>query len=106
MLHSLTKHPPASRSRYEDAVSKYEAVMKTEPNVPRLSLLAKERMCHALAKVRPLAATMPCNKSFTCNAPFFFNCSCLRVMNRACRAAEPCRCVEKSSGWIRRTSTC
>uniref|UniRef100_A0AAQ4RZ58 DnaJ homolog subfamily C member 3 n=1 Tax=Gasterosteus aculeatus aculeatus TaxID=481459 RepID=A0AAQ4RZ58_GASAC len=36
--------------RYEDAVSKYEAVMKTEPNVPRLSLLAKERMCHALAK--------------------------------------------------------
>uniref|UniRef100_A0AAQ4QQW7 DnaJ homolog subfamily C member 3 n=1 Tax=Gasterosteus aculeatus aculeatus TaxID=481459 RepID=A0AAQ4QQW7_GASAC len=53
--------------RYEDAVSKYEAVMKTEPNVPRLSLLAKERMCHALAKVRPLAATMPCNKSFTCN---------------------------------------
>ncbi|KAM8856456.1 dnaJ homolog subfamily C [Spinachia spinachia] len=36
--------------RYEDAVSKYEGVMKTEPNVPPLSLLAKERMCHALSK--------------------------------------------------------
>ncbi|XP_041856994.1 dnaJ homolog subfamily C member 3a [Melanotaenia boesemani] len=34
--------------RYEDAVSKYEAVMKTEPNVPHFSLLAKERICHAL----------------------------------------------------------
>lgn len=40
--------------RYEDAVSKYEAVMKTEPNVPHFTLLAKERMCHALAQVRPL----------------------------------------------------
>lgn len=39
--------------RYEDAVSKYEAVMKTEPNVPHFTLLAKERMCHALAQVRP-----------------------------------------------------
>ncbi|XP_075896256.1 dnaJ homolog subfamily C [Nelusetta ayraudi] len=36
--------------RYEDAVSKYEAVMKTEPNVPHFTLLAKERMCHALAQ--------------------------------------------------------
>ncbi|KAF3843212.1 hypothetical protein F7725_002061 [Dissostichus mawsoni] len=36
--------------RYEEAVSKYEAVMKTEPNVHHLSLLAKERMCHALAQ--------------------------------------------------------
>uniref|UniRef100_A0A672JPQ6 DnaJ homolog subfamily C member 3 n=1 Tax=Salarias fasciatus TaxID=181472 RepID=A0A672JPQ6_SALFA len=32
--------------RYEDAVSKYEQVMKTEPNVPQFSLLAKERICH------------------------------------------------------------
>ncbi|XP_078118092.1 dnaJ homolog subfamily C [Sander vitreus] len=36
--------------RYEDAVSKYEAVMKTEPNVRHFALLAKERMCHALAQ--------------------------------------------------------
>ncbi|XP_031714184.1 dnaJ homolog subfamily C isoform X1 [Anarrhichthys ocellatus] len=36
--------------RYEDAVSKYEAVMKTEPNVHHIALLAKERMCHALAQ--------------------------------------------------------
>lgn len=35
-------------------MSKYEAVMKTEPNVPHFTLLAKERMCHALAQVRPL----------------------------------------------------
>ncbi|XP_034042525.1 dnaJ homolog subfamily C member 3a [Thalassophryne amazonica] len=36
--------------RYEDAVSKYEAVMKTEPNVQAFSLLAKERICHSLAQ--------------------------------------------------------
>ncbi|XP_054642542.1 dnaJ homolog subfamily C member 3a [Dunckerocampus dactyliophorus] len=34
--------------RYEDAVSKYEAVMTTEPNVPHFAILAKERICHAL----------------------------------------------------------
>uniref|UniRef100_A0A7N5ZYB0 DnaJ homolog subfamily C member 3 n=1 Tax=Anabas testudineus TaxID=64144 RepID=A0A7N5ZYB0_ANATE len=32
------------------AVSKYEAVMKTEPNVHHFTLLAKERICHALAQ--------------------------------------------------------
>uniref|UniRef100_A0A3Q3G2H3 DnaJ homolog subfamily C member 3 n=1 Tax=Labrus bergylta TaxID=56723 RepID=A0A3Q3G2H3_9LABR len=36
--------------RYEDAVSKYEAVMKTEPNVQPFSLLAKQRICHALSQ--------------------------------------------------------
>ncbi|KAA8588445.1 dnaJ homolog subfamily C member 3 [Etheostoma spectabile] len=36
--------------RYTDAVRKYETVMKTEPNVRHFSLLAKERMCHALAQ--------------------------------------------------------
>ncbi|KAF3694826.1 DnaJ -like protein subfamily C member 3 [Channa argus] len=36
--------------RYEDAVSKYEAVIKTEPNVHLFSLLAKERICHALTQ--------------------------------------------------------
>ncbi|XP_057709531.1 dnaJ homolog subfamily C member 3a [Corythoichthys intestinalis] len=34
--------------RYEEAVSKYEAVMKTEPNVVPFTILAKERICHAL----------------------------------------------------------
>ncbi|MEQ2158133.1 DnaJ subfamily C member 3 [Goodea atripinnis] len=38
--------------RYEDAVSKYEDVMKTEPNVPQFSLLAKERICHALSQAQ------------------------------------------------------
>lgn len=33
-------------------MSKYEAAMKTEPNVPPLTLAAKERICHALAQVR------------------------------------------------------
>ncbi|XP_053295355.1 dnaJ homolog subfamily C member 3a [Pleuronectes platessa] len=36
--------------RYDDAVSKYETVMKTEPKVPQFSLLAKGRICHALAQ--------------------------------------------------------
>ncbi|KAG7282917.1 hypothetical protein CRUP_018417 [Coryphaenoides rupestris] len=35
---------------YDEAVSKYEAVMKTEPNVPQFSHHAKERICHALAQ--------------------------------------------------------
>ncbi|KAF4109148.1 hypothetical protein G5714_010221 [Onychostoma macrolepis] len=35
---------------YSDAVSKYESVMKTEPNVPQFILNAKERMCHCLTK--------------------------------------------------------
>ncbi|KAM4561727.1 dnaJ homolog subfamily C [Fundulus diaphanus] len=38
--------------RYEDAVSKYEAVMKTEPNVAQFSHVAKERICHALSKAQ------------------------------------------------------
>ncbi|CAL8322068.1 unnamed protein product [Merluccius merluccius] len=36
--------------RYEDAVTKYEAVMQTEPNVPQFSHHAKMRICHALAQ--------------------------------------------------------
>lgn len=51
---SVFKHLPSSCSfRYEDAVSKYEAVMNTEPHVHYFSVLAKERICHALAQVRP-----------------------------------------------------
>lgn len=41
--------------RYEDAVNKYEAVMKTEPDVHHFTVLAKERICHALTRVRPAA---------------------------------------------------
>ncbi|KAJ3592190.1 hypothetical protein NHX12_007318 [Muraenolepis orangiensis] len=37
-------------TQYEEAVSKYEAVMQTEPNVPQFSHHAKERICHALAQ--------------------------------------------------------
>uniref|UniRef100_A0A8C6WF07 DnaJ homolog subfamily C member 3 n=1 Tax=Neogobius melanostomus TaxID=47308 RepID=A0A8C6WF07_9GOBI len=36
--------------RYEEAVSKYEAVMKTEPNVHHFTLLAQQRICHALVQ--------------------------------------------------------
>lgn len=42
-------------SRYEDAVNKYEAVMKTEPDVHHFTVLAKERICHALTQVRAAA---------------------------------------------------
>lgn len=57
----MFKHLPAFCScRYEEAVNKYEAVMKTEPKVHHFTLLAKERICHALAQVGPLAATMRC----------------------------------------------
>ncbi|CAB1328547.1 unnamed protein product [Coregonus sp. 'balchen'] len=38
------------QQRYGDAVSKYESVMKTEPNVPQYSHHAKERICHCLAQ--------------------------------------------------------
>lgn len=38
--------------RYEDAVSKYESVMKTEPNVPQYTQQAKERICHCLSKLQ------------------------------------------------------
>ncbi|XP_058471353.1 dnaJ homolog subfamily C member 3a [Solea solea] len=36
--------------RYEEAVRKYETVMKTEPNVQPFSQRSKERICHALSK--------------------------------------------------------
>ncbi|XP_051565825.1 dnaJ homolog subfamily C member 3-like isoform X1 [Myxocyprinus asiaticus] len=38
------------QEKYSDAVSKYESVMKTEPNVPQFILDAKERICHCLSK--------------------------------------------------------
>ncbi|KAK6487139.1 dnaJ-like protein subfamily C member 3-like isoform X1 [Huso huso] len=36
--------------KYTDAISKYESVMKTEPNVPYYTMQAKERVCHCLSK--------------------------------------------------------
>uniref|UniRef100_A0A8C4TX77 DnaJ homolog subfamily C member 3 n=1 Tax=Falco tinnunculus TaxID=100819 RepID=A0A8C4TX77_FALTI len=36
--------------RYEDAISKYDSVMKTEPGVPIYATRAKERICHCLSK--------------------------------------------------------
>uniref|UniRef100_A0A665TMT0 DnaJ homolog subfamily C member 3 n=1 Tax=Echeneis naucrates TaxID=173247 RepID=A0A665TMT0_ECHNA len=36
--------------RYEEAVNKYEAVMKTEPRVQHFALLAKERICHQASR--------------------------------------------------------
>lgn len=36
--------------RYEDAISKYDSVMKTEPDVPVYATRAKERICHCLSK--------------------------------------------------------
>ncbi|XP_048834795.1 dnaJ homolog subfamily C member 3a isoform X1 [Brienomyrus brachyistius] len=38
------------QQRYEDAVSKYESVMKTEPDVRHYTHLASERICHCLSQ--------------------------------------------------------
>ena len=40
--------------RYQEAIDKYESVMKTEPNVPHYTNLAKERICFCLVKVRAM----------------------------------------------------
>ncbi|XP_068611868.1 dnaJ homolog subfamily C member 3b [Brachionichthys hirsutus] len=37
--------------RHEEAIDKYESVMKTEPNAPYYTNLAKERICHCLVKI-------------------------------------------------------
>uniref|UniRef100_H2UPZ7 DnaJ (Hsp40) homolog, subfamily C, member 3b n=1 Tax=Takifugu rubripes TaxID=31033 RepID=H2UPZ7_TAKRU len=37
---------------YQEALDKYEAVMKTEPNVPYYTNLAKERICFSLVKMK------------------------------------------------------
>ncbi|XP_062861405.1 dnaJ homolog subfamily C member 3a [Trichomycterus rosablanca] len=47
------------QQRYGDAVSKYESVMKTEPNVPQYTLHAKERICHCLSKDQQGAKAIP-----------------------------------------------
>ncbi|KFQ98780.1 DnaJ subfamily C member 3, partial [Nipponia nippon] len=48
----LQEHPKEfiREGRYEDAVNKYDAVMKTEPEVPIYATRAKERICHCLSK--------------------------------------------------------
>lgn len=38
--------------RHQDAIEKYESVMKTEPKVAYYTNLAKERICYCLVKVR------------------------------------------------------
>lgn len=38
--------------RYQEAIKKYESVMKTEPDVQYYTNLAKERICFCLVKVR------------------------------------------------------
>uniref|UniRef100_A0A8C1PTL4 DnaJ homolog subfamily C member 3 n=1 Tax=Cyprinus carpio TaxID=7962 RepID=A0A8C1PTL4_CYPCA len=51
------------QEKYSDAVSKYESVMKTEPNVPQFILNAKERTCHCLSKdQQPAKAISVCSE--------------------------------------------
>uniref|UniRef100_A0A8C2I4R3 DnaJ homolog subfamily C member 3 n=1 Tax=Cyprinus carpio TaxID=7962 RepID=A0A8C2I4R3_CYPCA len=51
------------QEKYSDAVSKYESIMKTEPNVPQFILNAKERMCHCLSKdQQPAKAISVCSE--------------------------------------------
>ncbi|XP_076016207.1 dnaJ homolog subfamily C member 3b [Genypterus blacodes] len=38
--------------RHQDAIEKYESVMKTEPTVPHYTNLAKERICFCLVKLK------------------------------------------------------
>uniref|UniRef100_A0A671SSV2 DnaJ homolog subfamily C member 3 n=1 Tax=Sinocyclocheilus anshuiensis TaxID=1608454 RepID=A0A671SSV2_9TELE len=55
---------------YSDAVSKYESVMKTEPNVPQFILNAKERMCHCLSKDQQTAkAISVCSEVLKADPP-------------------------------------
>uniref|UniRef100_G3WIW0 DnaJ homolog subfamily C member 3 n=1 Tax=Sarcophilus harrisii TaxID=9305 RepID=G3WIW0_SARHA len=49
--------------RYEDAVSKYESVMKTEPNTPIYTIRSKERICHCFSKdEKPVEAIKACSE--------------------------------------------
>lgn len=54
--------------RYQDAIDKYESVMKTEPNVPYYTNLAKERICFCLVKVRERENENLCTSLATCNS--------------------------------------
>uniref|UniRef100_A0ACB8FJ22 DnaJ sub C member 3 n=1 Tax=Sphaerodactylus townsendi TaxID=933632 RepID=A0ACB8FJ22_9SAUR len=46
----LTAEELIQEGRYQDAIDKYETVMKTEPKVSAYTLHAKERICHCLSK--------------------------------------------------------
>ncbi|KAL2079620.1 hypothetical protein ACEWY4_025364 [Coilia grayii] len=41
-----------SDQRFQEAIDKYESVMKTEPNVPFYTSKAKERICHCLVQIK------------------------------------------------------
>uniref|UniRef100_A0A8C0IRI0 J domain-containing protein n=1 Tax=Chelonoidis abingdonii TaxID=106734 RepID=A0A8C0IRI0_CHEAB len=52
-LESAEEHVRAQR--YEEAIDKYKAAMKTEPHVEVYVVKAKARICHCLSKVSPEA---------------------------------------------------
>uniref|UniRef100_A0AAR2L8W3 DnaJ (Hsp40) homolog, subfamily C, member 3b n=1 Tax=Pygocentrus nattereri TaxID=42514 RepID=A0AAR2L8W3_PYGNA len=41
-----------SEQRYQEAIDKYESVMRTEPNIPFYTTKAKERICFCLVKIK------------------------------------------------------
>uniref|UniRef100_A0A4X2MBI8 DnaJ homolog subfamily C member 3 n=1 Tax=Vombatus ursinus TaxID=29139 RepID=A0A4X2MBI8_VOMUR len=49
--------------RYVDAASKYESVMKTEPDIPIYTIRSKERICHCFSKdEKPVEAIKACSE--------------------------------------------
>jgi DnaJ family protein C protein 3 len=46
--------------RYQEAIAKYESVMRREPNVPYYTNKANERICFCVVKVGPITY---CRKS-------------------------------------------
>lgn len=56
------------RIRYQEAIDKYESVMKTEPNVQYYINLAKERICFCLVKVRKAGGVRPAH--VLCKQPY------------------------------------
>uniref|UniRef100_A0A8C9DND0 DnaJ homolog subfamily C member 3 n=1 Tax=Prolemur simus TaxID=1328070 RepID=A0A8C9DND0_PROSS len=49
--------------RYTDATSKYESVMKTEPNIAEYTIRSKERICHCFSKdEKPVEAIRICSE--------------------------------------------
>uniref|UniRef100_A0A6I8MZG9 DnaJ homolog subfamily C member 3 n=1 Tax=Ornithorhynchus anatinus TaxID=9258 RepID=A0A6I8MZG9_ORNAN len=49
--------------RYTDAISKYESVMKTEPNVAIYTIRSKERICHCYSQdKKPVEAIKECSE--------------------------------------------
>lgn len=102
----LLKHLPSCCSfRYEDAVSKYEAVMKTEPNVQHFTVLAKERICHALAQVRQVAPAMRSINTLLVTIKQYNIAMCFPcVVTRVSRQAELSQCAVRSSSQTQKMS--